>query len=197
MSSESISTRGPELVFGAFRFLSHQRLLYRDITPVRIGSRAREILVVLVERAGEIVRKNELIARVWPHTIVEDGTLRVHIAGLRKALNDGKEGLRFVESVSGIGYRFVAPLAYLHDCADGTGPRVEQLCELQQLREENAGLRRVVADLTREKQILGVRGSLAGRRYVSRRQMPASTQERPGGQDVVQRIQPGSSFEQV
>jgi DNA-binding winged helix-turn-helix (wHTH) protein len=154
MNSQSLSTYGPELAFGPFRFLPQQRLLYRANTPVPIGSRAREILVVLVERAGEIVRKSDLIARVWPHTIVEDGTLRVHIASLRKALNDGKDGRRFVENVTGTGYRFVAPLLHLHaspGVTDGNALNVAQLRELQQLREENARLRRALADLTLKK----------------------------------------------
>jgi len=168
MSSESISTREPELVFGTFRFLPQQRLLYRANKLVRIGSRAREILVVLLERAGEIVTRNELIAHVWPHTIVEDGTLRVHIAGLRKALHDGREGLRFIESVTGTGYRFVAPLSRLHNfpgAAQGTLVSIEHLRELQQLREENARLRRAVADLTLEKKVLEERSGASGRRH--------------------------------
>jgi DNA-binding winged helix-turn-helix (wHTH) protein len=132
----------------------HQRLLYRSDTPVRIGSRAREILGILVERAGEIVRKREIISRVWSYTIVGDGTLRVHIASLRKALDDSNNGMRFVESVTGIGYRFVAPVAHLHDSPGagvGSALTVEQLCDLRQLFAENARLRRVVADMTLEK----------------------------------------------
>ena len=157
MTSESIGTQAPELVFGAFRLLPQQRLLYRADKPVRIGCRAREILVTLVEHAGEIVKKNELVARVWPHTVVEEGTLRVHIAGLRKALSDGKDGAHFVENVTGIGYRFVAPVAVSQDswrAAEGLPLSVEKLRELERLREENARLRRVVTDLTLAKQIL-------------------------------------------
>jgi DNA-binding winged helix-turn-helix (wHTH) protein len=153
----AISAQGPELVFGNFRLLPQQRLLYRDNMQVRIGCRAREILVTLVERAGQIVKKHEIAARVWPDTVVEEGTLRVHIAGLRKVLNDGKDGVRFVESVTGFGYRFVAPVAVAGksvDSTDVTPPSVCQLREVQQLREENERLRRVVADLTLEKSIL-------------------------------------------
>ena len=153
MSSKHILVQGPELVFGAFRFLPQQRLLYRGNTPVRIGSRAREILVTLLENAGQIVKKNDLVARVWAHTVVEEGTLRVHIAGLRKALKDGKDGARFVENVTGLGYRFVAPIAH------APGPRqpdtddissTGRIHELEKLREENAQLRRVMANLTLE-----------------------------------------------
>lgn len=99
-----------ELQFGPFRLLPQQRLLLRSDTPLRLGGRAREILVALVERAGEIVMKNELIARVWPNTIVEEGTLRVHVNSLRRVLGCGKSGVRYVENVTGRGYVFIAPV---------------------------------------------------------------------------------------
>jgi predicted ATPase/DNA-binding winged helix-turn-helix (wHTH) protein len=99
-----------ELVFGPFRFFPLQRIVLRDGTPLRLGSRAREILVALVERAGEVVKKRELIERVWPDTVVDEGALRVHIAALRKALGQGQAGMRYVENVTGQGYRFVAPV---------------------------------------------------------------------------------------
>jgi DNA-binding winged helix-turn-helix (wHTH) protein len=157
MTTDAVPVQGNELAFGSFRFLAQQRLLYQANMPVRIGSRARELLVVLVERAGELVKKNELVARVWPGMIVEEATLRVHIAGLRKILQCGKDGARFIESVTGVGYRFVAPvvvarksLAGMDDTALGVAP----LREVQQLREENARLRRVVADLSLEKRVL-------------------------------------------
>lgn len=104
-----------ELQFGPFRLLPQQRLLLHSDTPLRLGSRAREILFALVERAGEIVMKNELIARVWPNTIVEEGTLRVHINSLRRALGCGKSGVRYVENVTGRGYVFIAPVIRRED----------------------------------------------------------------------------------
>jgi DNA-binding response OmpR family regulator len=73
----------------------------RGHAPLRLGSRALEILLTLVERAGEVVKKSELMARVWPDTVVEEGTLRVHIAALRKALGDGQSGMWYVENVTG------------------------------------------------------------------------------------------------
>jgi DNA-binding winged helix-turn-helix (wHTH) protein len=109
----TIDTQGPNgavLAFGPYRLLPLQRIVLRDSTPLRIGSRAREILVALVERAGELVEKRELLKRVWPDVIVEEATLRVHINSLRKALREGEAGARYVESVTGRGYRFVAPV---------------------------------------------------------------------------------------
>jgi DNA-binding winged helix-turn-helix (wHTH) protein len=104
---------GRQIMFGPFRLYPDQRVLLRADTPVRLGGRALEILIALVEHAGKIVRKADLTARVWPDTFVEEGTLRVHIAKLRKALGDGQLGLRYVENVTGHGYRFVAPLECL------------------------------------------------------------------------------------
>ena len=71
--------------FGPYRLLPGKRLLLRGTEPMRIGSRALEILVTLVESAGKTVEKRELIARVWPTMAVEEGALRVHVAALRKS----------------------------------------------------------------------------------------------------------------
>src|SRR5690242_565723 len=101
------------LEFGPYRLLSRPLILLKGGQPVRLGSRAREILLMLVQHAGRVVRKGELIKHVWPDTIVEEGTLRVHIAALRRALEDGRRGVRYIENVTGYGYRFVAPLSCL------------------------------------------------------------------------------------
>ena len=104
------TSNGTELMFGPFRFFPLQRILLRDGAPLRLGSRAREILVALLEQAGEVVRKHELMERIWPDTVVEEGALRVHISALRKALGEGQAGMWYVENVTGRGYRFVAPV---------------------------------------------------------------------------------------
>src|SRR5215471_11097204 len=82
--------------FGPFSLLPGQQRLLEGETPVRLGSRAMEILATLVERPGELVSTGELIARAWPNTTVADGNLKVHIAALRKALGEGKPGHRYV-----------------------------------------------------------------------------------------------------
>ena len=100
--------------FGAFRLLPAQQTLLEGDRPVRLGGRAFDILVALVERAGELIGHEELIARAWPNVFVDDSTLRVHIAALRKVLGRGQDGsqggLRYIISVSGRGYRFAAPV---------------------------------------------------------------------------------------
>ena len=75
--------------FGPYRIHPRQRLVLEAGRPLRLGRRAVEILLILLEQAGNVVSKQELIARVWPKSVVEDGNLRVHMAALRKALGDG------------------------------------------------------------------------------------------------------------
>jgi predicted ATPase/DNA-binding winged helix-turn-helix (wHTH) protein len=98
------------ILFGPFRLLPAQQLLLEGERPVRLGSRALEILIVLVERAGELVSKGELMARVWPSTVVEENNLKVHVAALRRSLGDGQPGRRYLATIPGRGYRFVAPV---------------------------------------------------------------------------------------
>jgi len=100
----------PEVLFGPFCLRPAQRLLLEADRPIRIGSRGLDLLIALVERAGELVAKDDLIARVWPDTTVENDNLRTQIALLRRALGDSRGGARYVVSVPGRGYQFVAPL---------------------------------------------------------------------------------------
>jgi predicted ATPase/DNA-binding winged helix-turn-helix (wHTH) protein len=97
-------------VFGSFQLVPAQRLLLDAGRPLRLGSRALEILIALVECAGETVSKDQLIGRVWPDTVVDEGALRVHVAAVRKALGDGREGNRCIVSNPGRGYSFVGPV---------------------------------------------------------------------------------------
>ena len=99
------------IAFGPFRLLPSQRLLLESDRPVRLGNRAVEILIALVERSGEIVSKDELNARVWPNTFVEEGNLKVHVSSLRKALGDGVGGNRYIINVPRRGYQFVASVS--------------------------------------------------------------------------------------
>jgi len=98
------------LTFSPFSFHPGRHLLLEGETLIRLGSRALEILAVLVERPGELVSKDELTARVWPNTIVEESNLKVNVAALRRALGEGRPGRRYIATVSGRGYRFVAPV---------------------------------------------------------------------------------------
>ncbi|WP_165932915.1 winged helix-turn-helix domain-containing protein [Rhizobium sp. BK251] len=96
------------LYFGPFRLNGAERLLLRDEEPVAIGGRGLDILIALIERAGEVVSKRELIDLVWPDVTVEEANLRVHITILRRVLQDGQDGARYVVNIPGRGYSFVA-----------------------------------------------------------------------------------------
>ncbi|WP_024520281.1 winged helix-turn-helix domain-containing protein [Bradyrhizobium sp. Tv2a-2] len=108
--------------FGPFRLFVTRRLLKKGNDRCNLGSRALDILMLLVERAGETVTRNELISRVWPNTTVETANLRVHIAGLRKALEDGLGDTRYIANVAGHGYCFVAPVSWSTTSAVATVP---------------------------------------------------------------------------
>ena len=97
--------------FGPFRLVPTQRLLLEDDNPVRVGSRALDILTALVERPGELVGKDELMARVWRGTFVEEGNLKFQVGALRRALGDGRGGRRYIATSAGQGHRFVAPVS--------------------------------------------------------------------------------------
>jgi DNA-binding winged helix-turn-helix (wHTH) protein len=97
-----------KLSFGPFCLLPTQLLLREGDTPVPLGSRALEILIALLERRGELVSKQDLMARVWPNVFVEPANLTVHMSALRRALRDGRDGHRFIVNIPGRGYRFVA-----------------------------------------------------------------------------------------
>ena len=105
-----------EVSFGPFRLLPAQFLLLENERPVPLGSRALEILIVLLEHPYELVSKQELMARVWPNIFVEPANLTVHISALRRMLRDGKDGNRFIINIPGRGYSFVAPVT----CTDTT-----------------------------------------------------------------------------
>jgi DNA-binding winged helix-turn-helix (wHTH) protein len=101
-------TAPTEISFGPFRLLPTQFLLLEGDKPVHLGSRALEILIVLLERPGELVGRQELMARVWPDIFVEPANLTVHISALRRLLRDGRDGNRFIINIPGRGYSFVA-----------------------------------------------------------------------------------------
>ena len=96
--------------FGPFRLYPAERRLDRDGETVPLGGRALDILILLVGNAGKVVAKQDLMQRVWQGTVVDESSLRTHIAALRKALGDGTDGVRYVVNVAGQGYCFVHPL---------------------------------------------------------------------------------------
>ena len=96
--------------FGPFLLRPEQQLLLKGEAPVKIGGRAFDILTALIEKPGQLVDKRTLISRVWPNTYVEETNLKVNVAGLRRALEDDPSLPRFIATVVGRGYRFIAPV---------------------------------------------------------------------------------------
>jgi DNA-binding winged helix-turn-helix (wHTH) protein len=124
---------GHAICFGPFRLLPLQRLLLKGDEQVRLGSRAFDILVALTERPGQLISKNELMARVWPGIFVVPANLTVHVTTLRRALEDGVNGNRFVVNVPGRGYCFTATVTA--KCAE-TGDILKQLTDVVRIRDQ-------------------------------------------------------------
>jgi DNA-binding winged helix-turn-helix (wHTH) protein len=101
---------GVVLSFGRFQLSPGERLLTENGEPVELGARTLDTLIALVSRPNEVLGKRELMALVWPDVTVDEGSLRFHIAGLRKALGDGQNGARYIATLAGRGYCFVAPV---------------------------------------------------------------------------------------
>src|SRR5229473_6630713 len=107
-----------KLRFGPFELSIGERVLRRDGRVLPLGDRALDILAYLAERPGEVIGKNELINHVWSNVTVEEGSLRVHVAAIRKALRDGQCGNRYIANVKGRGYSFVGSVVRLEDSTE-------------------------------------------------------------------------------
>jgi predicted ATPase/DNA-binding winged helix-turn-helix (wHTH) protein len=101
------------LRFGPFELNVAERSLKKANQVIPLGGRAYDILIALVEKAGEVVAKAALIAKAWPDVTVEEGSLRVHLSALRKALGDGQFGNKYIANIQGQGYSFIAPVTRL------------------------------------------------------------------------------------
>jgi len=110
MAELNTVARREVFVFGPFCLNVAGRILSKDDQSLAVGSRAMDILMVLLEHAGEVVSQKELLSRAWPDVHVGQANLRVHIAALRRALDPEGDGLRYIANVSGRGYCFVAPV---------------------------------------------------------------------------------------
>jgi predicted ATPase/DNA-binding winged helix-turn-helix (wHTH) protein len=145
--------------FGPFRLVPSQRLIERDGSRIQIGDRALDLLIALVEQAGDVVDKTQLINRVWPGVIVDESNLRVHVAALRKALGDGKLGARYIANIQGRGYAFVAPISSNDD-----GAPTEPEASPDLTHNLPASLRRMVGH---SDTIRALAGELEAQRFVS------------------------------
>jgi DNA-binding winged helix-turn-helix (wHTH) protein len=108
------------LEVGRFRVLLRQRQLLFEAVPIELGTRAFDLLLVLLEADGALVTKDELLSRVWPGIVVSEENLKVQISALRKALGESRELIR---TEFGRGYRFTAANAGSTVCAPPTRQR--------------------------------------------------------------------------
>src|SRR5258708_10531063 len=115
-----------KLRFGPFELSIGERVLRRDGRALPLGDRALDILTCLADRAGEVVAKQELMDRVWPDVTVEEGSLRVHVAAIRKALGDGQSGNRYIANIKGRGYSFVGTVVPLAGSTESGNDRSGQ-----------------------------------------------------------------------
>src|SRR5947207_7220658 len=115
---------GQTLRFGRFEFLVNRRELRADGLPLHLGSRAFDILTLLVEARGALVTKDEILSAVWPGVVVEESNLQVQVSALRKALAEHRDAVR---TVPGRGFRFIVPRARATAAgdADGDAPQAQ------------------------------------------------------------------------
>ncbi|MCC2957567.1 winged helix-turn-helix domain-containing protein [Massilia sp. IC2-477] len=106
---EAVPDKAPLLTFGRFRLDTARGLLYRDDAPLAPGGRALELLLVLTQRAGEVLGHRELERAIWAQE-VDASNLRAQVVRLRRALDDGAEGRHYIANVAGRGYAFVGPI---------------------------------------------------------------------------------------
>src|SRR6266853_3138293 len=102
-----------KLKFGPFELAIGERVLRRDGQVLPLGDRALDILTYLADRPGEVIAKQELMDHVWSDVTVEEGSLRVHVAAIRKALGDGQFGNRYIANIKGRVYSFVGTVVPL------------------------------------------------------------------------------------
>jgi DNA-binding winged helix-turn-helix (wHTH) protein/TolB-like protein len=101
--------------FAGFRFVPDERLLTRDGNPVRLTDKCVDLLALFVRNGGHLLAKDELIGALWPDTFVEENNLTKHVSMLRKVLDEGGPGGRYIETVPKRGFRFVADVRRLHE----------------------------------------------------------------------------------
>jgi predicted ATPase/DNA-binding winged helix-turn-helix (wHTH) protein len=159
--------------FGPFRLLVARRELLAHGVPVTIGQRAFDILMLLVSRRGELVTKDELMSEVWPGIVVEENNIQVHVSALRKVLGSAGDGERYLLTVAGRGYRFVAPVecegvAQANTGGDfGAGSRALASSEEQGAGASNNLPQLLTSLIGREAELADIKAYLADHRLVT------------------------------
>ncbi|MCW5686990.1 MAG: winged helix-turn-helix domain-containing protein [Pseudolabrys sp.] len=157
MADEKSHRTGEPVAFGPFVLHADKRLLECGGSPVQLGGRALDILIALTTNPGEVITKRDLMARVWPDLTVDESNLRFQMTALRKALGETQSGERYITTVSGRGYCFVA-----HVSATGSAA-VQEIVSTESSRLP-LRLKRMVG---RDSAITEITSRLKGNRFVS------------------------------
>ena len=112
-----------KLRFGSFELSIGERVLRRGGEVLPIAGRALDVLIYLAERPGKVIAKRELLDRIWPDVTVGEGSIRVHVFAIRKALGDGQCGNRYILNIKGRGYSFVGIVVALTGNAERSNRR--------------------------------------------------------------------------
>lgn len=147
--------KDPIFAFGRFQLFPSRRLLEENGKPVQLASRAFDLLLALVERRGSIVSKPELLQLVWPDTNVEEGSLRVSMAAVRKVLGENRSERNYIRNVPGKGYCFAAPVTNMESVRRATSIRRGNIPNL------------VTRMIGREEFVHSMAGELSHRRLVT------------------------------
>ncbi|AWL98978.1 ATP-binding protein [Bradyrhizobium amphicarpaeae] len=158
--TEPASTATGTLSFGPFTVTPHERLVARNGVALPLGAKAFDTLIALMSRPNAVVSKWDLMALVWPGITVDEANLRFHVAALRKALGDGKDGARYITTLSGRGYCFVAPIEQTEIRAE---PRATPNLDPPPVKLPNRLLRMV----GREEAIAAISDRLIASRFVT------------------------------
>lgn len=158
--TEPASIATGTLSFGPFTVMPHERLVTRDGVALPLGAKAFDTLIALMSRPNAVVSKWDLMALVWPGITVDEANLRFHVAALRKALGDGKDGARYITTLSGRGYCFVAPIVKTESPGK---PRATPYRDLPPVKLPNRLLRMV----GREEAIAAISDKLIASRFVT------------------------------
>ena len=147
-----------KLRLGPFELSIGERVLRRDGQVLPLGGRALDVLIYLAERPGEVIAKQELMDQVWSDVTVEEGSIRVHIAAIRKALGDGQFGNRYIANIKGRGYSFVGSVVPLVGNTESRN---------KTFRHQGRLPVRPLVTIGRETMISAVRGTLRDERFVT------------------------------
>src|ERR1700754_4223848 len=147
-----------KLRFGPFELSIGERMLRREGQVLPLGDRALDVLIYLADRPGEVIAKQELIDHVWSDVTVEEGSLRVRVAAIRKALGDGQFGNRYIANIKGRGYSFVGTVASVAGGAESRNA---------QFRHQGMLPVRPITMVGREAVVSEVSGRLRNERFVT------------------------------